>query len=141
MLTSRGLGTVLGDLAAMGFDARWELATPARLTSGSGSGYWPTPKKSQDGNSPKTLQMVRDGTAEASLNRVIHMPDKWPTPTASVGGPEPEGKTKRKLVTQAGGSLNPTWVEWLMGWPLAWTDLKPLETGKFRQWQLSHGKS
>jgi DNA (cytosine-5)-methyltransferase 1 len=30
-----------------------------------------------------------------------------------------------------GGKLNPTWVEWLMGWPLEWTDLKPLETGRF----------
>jgi len=29
-----------------------------------------------------------------------------------------------------GGSLNPTWVEWLMGWPLGWTDLNPLEMDK-----------
>lgn len=36
--------------------------------------------------------------------------------------------------------LNPTWVEWLMGWPLGWTDLKPLEMDKFQQWQHSHGK-
>ena len=40
----------------------------------------------------------------------------------------------------AGGSLNPTWVEWLMGWPLAWTDLKPLATDKFQQWLRSHGE-
>lgn len=40
---------------------------------------------------------------------------------------------------ESGGSLNPTWVEWLMGWPLGWTDLKPLETDKFRRWSLSHG--
>lgn len=33
------------------------------------------------------------------------------------------------------GKLNPTWVEWLMGWPLGWTDLKPLETGRFHAWQ------
>jgi DNA (cytosine-5)-methyltransferase 1 len=32
----------------------------------------------------------------------------------------------------ASGSLNPTWVEWLMGWKLGWTDLKPLETDKYR---------
>jgi len=29
-----------------------------------------------------------------------------------------------------GGQLNPMWVEWLMGWPLEWTDLKPLEMDK-----------
>jgi DNA (cytosine-5)-methyltransferase 1 len=23
------------------------------------------------------------------------------------------------------GSLNPTWVEWLMGFPDGWTDLEP----------------
>ena len=28
------------------------------------------------------------------------------------------------LSTKAGGSLNPTWVEWLMGYPEGWTDLK-----------------
>jgi DNA (cytosine-5)-methyltransferase 1 len=29
-----------------------------------------------------------------------------------------------------GGQLNPMWVEWLMGWPLGMTDLKPLATDK-----------
>jgi hypothetical protein len=29
-----------------------------------------------------------------------------------------------------GGKLNPTFPEWLMGWPLGWTDLKPLEMDK-----------
>jgi hypothetical protein len=38
-----------------------------------------------------------------------------------------------------GGQLNPTWVEWLMGWPLGWTDLKPLGTDKFQSWRHSHG--
>jgi hypothetical protein len=40
---------------------------------------------------------------------------------------------------QAGGPLNPTWVEWLMGWPLGWTGCEPLGTGKFQQWCDSHG--
>ena len=42
---------------------------------------------------------------------------------------------------QDGGSLNPDWVEWLIGWPIGWTDLKPLETDKFQQWLRSHGAS
>jgi hypothetical protein len=37
------------------------------------------------------------------------------------------------------GQLNPTWVEWLMGWPLGWTDLKPLETDKSHCVQQQHG--
>ena len=27
--------------------------------------------------------------------------------------------------SQTGGSLNPTWEEWLMGFPMGWTELKP----------------
>lgn len=38
----------------------------------------------------------------------------------------------------AGGQLNPTWVEWLMGWPLEWTALKPLEMDRFHEWQRQH---
>jgi len=45
--------------------------------------------------------------------------DRWDNPDRS-----------RNLNDQIGGQLNPTWVEWLMGWPLGWTDLKPLAMDK-----------
>lgn len=41
--------------------------------------------------------------------------------------------------SQDGGKLNPMWVEWLMGWPMGWTALQPLETDKFQQWLSAHG--
>lgn len=62
---------------------------------------------------------------------------KWATPTASTGGPEPDGKTGRKLSTQAQGQLNPDWVEWLMGWPVKWTSLDPLPEANWRAWELA----
>jgi hypothetical protein len=34
-------------------------------------------------------------------------------------------------VIPAGGRLNPTWVEWLMGWPIGWTDLEPLAMDRY----------
>lgn len=37
------------------------------------------------------------------------------------------------------GWINPSWSESVMMWPIGWTDTKPLETAKFRQWLLSHG--
>ncbi len=40
--------------------------------------------------------------------------------------------------TQQKGQLNPSWVEWLMGWPIGWTELKPLVTDKFRNVQQWH---
>ncbi len=54
--------------------------------------------------------------------------------------PSELNRNSETLATQAGGSLNPTWVEWLMGWPLGWTDLKPLETDKCHCVQQQHGE-
>jgi len=48
-------------------------------------------------------------------------------------------KNSRPLSEQIGGQLNPMWVEWLMGWPLGWTDCAASATDKFRQWCQSHG--
>ena len=43
------------------------------------------------------------------------------------------------LTNKVGGTLNPTWCEWLMGFPTEWSALEPLEMPKFRQWLRSHG--
>jgi hypothetical protein len=40
-----------------------------------------------------------------------------------------------------GGQLNPMWVEWLMGWPLGMTDLKPLGMDKSLSVQQQPGES
>jgi hypothetical protein len=80
----------------------------------------------------------------------------WPTPAATdYKGSGKTGKlrdrldyaiergaTKSKIygVPQQTGQLNPTWVEWLMGWPLGWTDLKPLEMDKSLYARQPHGE-
>ena len=38
------------------------------------------------------------------------------------------GLTMAVKEKKGGGTLNPTWVEWLMGYPTGWTDLSPSET-------------
>lgn len=35
---------------------------------------------------------------------------------------------RRSMASGSGGQLNPTWVEWFMGFPLGWTDLSASET-------------
>ena len=45
---------------------------------------------------------------------------------------------RKQMTAGNGGQLNPTWTEWLMGWPLEWTALKPLATDKYRQWRQLH---
>lgn len=46
----------------------------------------------------------------------------------------------RALVEISGPDYCPELPEWVMGWPIGWTELKPLETDRFQQWLLSHGK-
>jgi hypothetical protein len=68
----------------------------------------------------------------------------WPTPTAhnaKEGGFASE--LNRNTVTlsgQAGGKLNPMWVEWLMGWPIGYTSLDALATDRYQQWRQQHGE-
>jgi hypothetical protein len=73
------------------------------------------------------------------LGVVVH----WSTPVADDTSYRKDKYAQggTALSTQAGGKLNPTWVEWLMGWPLGWTDLKPLEMDRFQKWLDEHGSS
>ena len=62
----------------------------------------------------------RNGFVQADGRRV------WATPTQSdgMGGPGNSGRDGgENLRTQVGGSLNPTWVEWLQGFLLGWTEV------------------
>lgn len=36
------------------------------------------------------------------------------------------------------GRPNPTNQEWLMGWPIGWSDIQPLETDRFHSWLSKH---
>nr|WP_052262964.1 hypothetical protein [Chromobacterium violaceum] len=76
----------------------------------------------------------------------------WPTPTACASKGTSPGSLIRKtgasrerdrldhaVMASDHGQLNPEWVEWLMGWPIGWTGLKPLGMDKFLEWQRQHG--
>jgi hypothetical protein len=73
----------------------------------------------------------RVGKVKPSLETMARH-NLWPTPTPSdeVGGPgtSPKRKGGKNLRTAVNGQLNPTWVEWLMGFPEGWTALEPSET-------------
>jgi type IV secretion system protein VirB2 len=90
----------------------------------------PTPQAS-DGEKGSRKQKFQNGNP--SLTAYAAM---WPTPChrdskTDYGDTEagrkrmehPRGKPLAH-VAAPGGQLNPTWVEWLMGFPLGWTDLK-----------------
>lgn len=75
------------------------------------------------------MGMMRSGIAyqrHRSVPRTLETGSSlWPTPTVK-GNYNKKGLSAKSgdgLATVAGGPLNPTWVEWLMGFPLGWTDL------------------
>ena len=69
----------------------------------------------------------------------------WPTPTTPSGGGNCGGsgayKNAIKNGTHIPHSINPNLYEWLMGWPIGWTDLKPLVMGKSHFVLQQHGNS
>ena len=125
----------------------WELSTPKLLIAGSEFGLWHTPRAKECAERSETF-VKRNGdrgahcfsglTAQARASQKM-----LPTPTV-CGNYNRRGASKTSgdgLATVVGGSLNPNWTEWHMGWPVGWTDLKPLATDKFRRWCDSHGIS
>ena len=107
---------------------------------------WPTPDANCGAMGTQELWTPKRKSghqAQYSINQAVR--DKmFPTPTAhnSKEGAYPAEYTRKTptLATHAGGKLNPMWVEWLMGWPLEWTDLKPLEMDKSLCVQQQHGE-
>lgn len=54
----------------------------------------------------------------------------YPTPTVNDSKnnnpPSQKNRNTPPLNSSVDGQLNPDWVEWLMGWPIGWSDLKPI---------------
>jgi len=85
------------------------------LTGATGSGLWPTPTVCGNYN--------RKGASKTSGDGLETTVKRWPTPCSRDDHGPRTGHTNggQDLPSEAGGRLNPTWVEWLMGFPLGWT--------------------
>jgi len=113
----------------------YRLPPLVRLTDETGFGLWLTPKASDTSTGEKNetfLTRMGDRTDRCaqSLSAQVNNPKTWPTPTG-CGNYNRKGASKTSgdgLATAVGGTLNPTWVEWLMGFPIGWTDLNHSET-------------
>jgi hypothetical protein len=125
----------------------WERQTLERRTSATESGLWPTPTATDFKSESMSADLVqrRQAASSKGVRLTEHLHRKMlPTPTAGndhSGGRLDEwgGSTNPFRGTEIGHlRLNPCWVEQLMGWTTDWTDLKPLATAKFREWQQQH---
>lgn len=93
----------------------YQLPPLALLTGGTGSGLWPTPKAREDGRSPEAWEKARMRGYEVRKAKGL-----------SSGGPASSRGSLSVAVQIAEGrrgKLNPDWREWLMGFPIKWTEL------------------
>jgi hypothetical protein len=79
----------------------YEQPLSAHLIAETGCLLWPTPRAAQGETRNHTVWLRSSDKPQNLENRVAAL--------------EPSA---------IGGKLNPTWVEWLMGFPIGWTDLE-----------------
>jgi DNA (cytosine-5)-methyltransferase 1 len=119
----------------------WEQLTLERHIRGTESGL--SPNGVDSFHTPNTTGLDGGSNSRKALKKRQH---NWPTPVKSdyaarrpSKGWQGNSDLPSVVWTETGGRENPTmppaqlnatWVEWLMGWPLGWTDLKPLGTDK-----------
>ena len=115
-------------------------------TSVGGSSLWPTPVAKDDGKTPEAPMAMKRRMVGGPRNTITSLQvmvkaiaqgkyrEMWPTPTSrdwrsGKCSEETLQRNSRPLSEaaaqgQVSGQLNPTWVEWLQGFPLGWTDLE-----------------
>jgi hypothetical protein len=120
----------------------FQLHQLVRLTDETASLLLPTPT-TQEVEHPNA-ELTKSGRRKSKDKTTSHslgladLVQMWPTMTANGMGSTGHRKLldkhvssgqitqdeKRQMSAGNGGRLNPMWVEWLMGFPLGWTDLE-----------------
>jgi hypothetical protein len=85
----------------------FQLRASVQTTKEKESGLWPTPAAHEGRLGYQRRDTGKKGTQKSLTTIVI----------------DEEGGREKTT-----GQLNPTWVEWLMGYPIGWTDLNVSET-------------
>lgn len=110
----------------------FRLVPSTPRTGGIDARLWPTPTAGQCGMTATTSGRPLEKSTHLSAQVYLAEQTKlWPTATARCSTGASQTATRQggpDLQTSVGGQLNPTWVEWLMGFPLGWTDLQASET-------------
>ena len=115
----------------------WEQLTLAQTTRGTGFGF--VPNGVDYFHTPNTTGLDGGSNSRKALRKRM---EKYPTPQSNDAKNSVVRHRTKSLQVMLGGTiatenpqligghLNPNWVEWLMGWPIGMTDLKPLEMDK-----------
>ena len=105
------------------------------------------------GSKPSSVILPRWGMMRAgvcwelaTLPRLTNVSERgsWlATPTATANQLAPsmqkwEGCQRWLKFGHVGGKIDPHHYEWLMGWPIGWSDTEPLEMAKYQRWLHLH---
>lgn len=106
---------------------------------------WPRQGIMLHGSCSELQTSVHPITANASGFSLGMLPTPIAHNAQEMGCPSDQRRKSPGLGTLAAtgslgtpGPLNPTWTEWLMGWPPGWTDLEPLAMDKYHSWLQQH---
>jgi len=102
----------------------FQLVPSTPRIDGTGCGLWPTVTQF-DATCGDLMGKEYTGKNKHAM-KLIQAVRMFPTPHATCStGPGTQGRQGgENLQTAIGGTLNPTFVEWLMGYPEGWTDLE-----------------
>jgi hypothetical protein len=135
-----------------------EPTTSRPLTSATEFGFWPTVRAQKATSENEESWMKRNRAGKVSTPPLGLAVKMWRSPTSrdwknarnpkmcDANGGYRQTSLSDQLCNKSGstvaernGQVTPEFCEWLMGFPVGWTESAPLETPKFQQWQLSHG--
>ena len=93
---------------------------------------WPTPMAANPGSRPngKGGKILAE---EVQIEEGIRQRGVKMYPTMDVGAAKGRGQASADARSRLGGSLNPNWVEWLMGYPIGHTACEDSETPSSRK--------
>jgi hypothetical protein len=105
--------------------ALWEAMPLVRPIEGKDFGWLPTP--------------IATDYMNGQVNGITYTGKRF-VRTSKKTGTEFGAKLTSAYRLMTGKRLPASFTEWMMGWPQEWTELKPVETGKFHKWQQLHGE-
>ena len=92
-----------------------------RSTHGSHPESWATPQAQDTGRSQEAYKAATEKRGGQMFKSLKIQVESWASPRTMTGGTCKNGAQHCDINSQAGGKLNPRWVETLMGLPVGWT--------------------
>jgi len=107
---------------------------------------WPTPNAWDGKRGPRSEENLRTKKHQVNLITAVKQAEReklLPTPNArdwkdgkTAGNRKSPGLgvVAHQLEAQSSGQLNPDWVEWLMNWPIKWSEINGFNKKEFERW-------